>query len=449
MAVTMRPLGRTGLQVSEIGFGALEIGRDWAADVNADPSHPTEQEAARVLNGLLDLGVNFIDTAPAYWSSEEFVGNALAHRRDEFILATKVGEHCDRSGSVYDYSRAATLAFIDRSLARVRTDRIDLLQIHSASMEVLERGETLEAMQEAQTAGKVLHLGMTGGVNECVRAIEMGGYETVQAPYNLLMLEAEEVLLPLARAKGVGRDIMRGIAGGKLTAKHTAPPKDERLRAAIAGFERFVGGADGARDLVHLAIAYLLATRQVPPSSSARAASRRLWRISKLRTRRCRPHYLPACTTTRRASELRVGERAALPVVPANIAATAPRSTFVKETRITATPEEVWAFHERPDALKLLTPPFDRIRIVRPPASLAAGTEVVLKTRIGPFWKTIVAVHTASRRPEFFEDIMRRGPFAHWRHRHLFLPDPGGTLLRDEIEYLPPLGWLGRLGTRG
>ena len=119
--------------------------------------------------------------------------------------------------------------------------------------------------------------------------------------------------------------------------------------------------------------------------------------------------------------------------------------TFVKETRIPATPEEVWAFHERPDALELLTPPFDRIRIVRPPASLATGTEVVLKTRIGPFWKTIVAVHTASRRPEFFEDIMRRGPFAHWRHRHLFLPDPGGTLLRDEIEYLPPLGWLGRL----
>jgi len=262
MAVTMRPLGRTGLQVSEIGFGALEIGRDWAADVNADPSHPTEQEAARVLNGLLDLGVNFIDTAPAYWSSEEFVGNALAHRRDEFILATKVGEHCDRSGSVYDYSRAATLAFIDRSLVRLRTDRIDLLQIHSASMEVLERGETLEAMQEAQTAGKVLHLGMTGGVNECVRAIEMGGYETVQVPYNLLMLQTEEVLLPLARAKGVGVIIMRGIAGGKLTAKYTAL-KDERLRAAIAGFERFVGGADGARDLVHLAIAYLLSRDEV------------------------------------------------------------------------------------------------------------------------------------------------------------------------------------------
>src|SRR6187399_3129264 len=100
MSVKLRPLGATGLQVSEIGFGALEIGRDWAADVNPDPSHPSESDAARVLNGLLDIGVNFIDTAPAYWYSEEFIGKALAHRRTEYILATKVGEHCDPHGSV-------------------------------------------------------------------------------------------------------------------------------------------------------------------------------------------------------------------------------------------------------------------------------------------------------------------------------------------------------------
>jgi aryl-alcohol dehydrogenase-like predicted oxidoreductase len=271
MDVTKRALGGTGLKVSEIGFGALEIGRDWAADVNSDPSHPTEEEASRVLNGLLDLGVNFIDTAPAYWDSEEFIGKAVSHRRGEFVLATKVGEHCDRSGSVYDYSRAATLAFIDRSLQRLRTDRIDLLQIHSASMEVLERGETLEAMQEAQTAGKVLHLGMTGGVNECVRAIEMGGYETVQVPYNLLNLQAEDVLLPLAKEKNVGVIIMRGIAGGKLSSKH-ANLKDEKLRAAIAGFGRFVG-AGAAADLVHLSIAYLLSRAEV---SSVILGTRRL-----------------------------------------------------------------------------------------------------------------------------------------------------------------------------
>lgn len=263
--MNLRPLGSTGIMVSEIGFGALEIGRDWAPDVNPDPSHPSQEEAARLLNHLLDRGVNFIDTAPAYWHSEEFIGAAIAHRRDEYTLATKVGEHCDRDGSVYDYSGPATLQFIDRSLKRLRTDRIDLLQIHSASMEVLERGETLEAMQKARDAGKVLHVGMTGGVAECVKAIELGGYETVQVPYNLLNLKAEDVLLGLAREHGTGVILMRGLAGGKLTEKH-ARLENAALRGAIAGFSRFLApeaGPDAPATLAELAVRYLLASPEV------------------------------------------------------------------------------------------------------------------------------------------------------------------------------------------
>jgi len=272
--VRYRTLGSTGLKVSEIGFGALEIGRDWAADVNADPRHPTEADAARVLNGLLDRGINFIDTAPAYWYSEEFIGKAISHRRSEFILATKVGEHCDPNGSVYDYSAEATHRFIDTSLQRLRTDRIDLLQIHSASIEVLERGETLSAMQEAQRAGKVRHLGMTGGVAECTRALELGGYETVQFPYNLTNMSAEERLLPLAREKNAGVIIMRGLAGGKLTRKYTAL-QDESLRASINGYAEIAEElqADRPDPLAALAIAYVL---QRPEVSSVILGTRRL-----------------------------------------------------------------------------------------------------------------------------------------------------------------------------
>lgn len=271
MSIALRPLGRTGLMVSEIGFGALEIGRDWAADVNPDPSHLSAAEAARLLNTLLDWGVNFMDTAPAYWNSEEFIGQGIAHRRGEYILATKVGEHCDRNGSVYDYSGEATSRFIDQSLRRLRTDVIDLLQIHSASIEVLERGETWQAMDEARRAGKVRHIGMTGGVKECLRALEIGGYETVQFPYNLLSLAAEERLLPLARDKGAGVIIMRGFAGGKLTAKY---PRLENaaLRDAIASFETFCGPGLPAADLAHLAIGYVLAH---PAVSTVIAGSRR------------------------------------------------------------------------------------------------------------------------------------------------------------------------------
>ena len=261
-----RALGNTGLQVSEIGFGALEIGRDWAPDVNPDPSHPSKEEAGRLLNRLLDLGVNFIDTAPAYWSSEEFIGAGIAHRRDEYILATKVGEQCDRSGSMYDYSGPATLAFIDRSLQKLKTDHIDLLQIHSASLDVLEKGETLAAMQQARDAGKVLHIGMTGGVKEALRAIEIGGYETVQVPYNLLALAAEDELLAKAHGRGIGVILMRGLAGGKLTEKHERLA-DEALKGQIAGFTKFLRSMDADTDapssLAELGIRYLLSREEV------------------------------------------------------------------------------------------------------------------------------------------------------------------------------------------
>ncbi|MDK2973089.1 MAG: hypothetical protein PWP23_2844 [Candidatus Sumerlaeota bacterium] len=266
-----RPLGSTGLNVTEIGFGALEIGRDWAPDVNADPSHLSCEQAGRVLNGLLDLGINFIDTAPAYYRSEEFIGSTIAHRRDEYVLATKVGEHWEPSGSYYDYSREATLRFIDRSLERLRTDRIDLIQIHSASMEVLERGETLGALQEARDAGKVLHIGMTGGVAEGVRALEIGGYETVQVPYNLLNLAAEERLLALAREKKAGVILMRGLAGGKLTEKFERLEKAE-AREAIRGFVPFTPSGK-AEELAGLALCFVLSSPEV---STVIAGSRRL-----------------------------------------------------------------------------------------------------------------------------------------------------------------------------
>ncbi len=118
---------------------------------------------------------------------------------------------------------------------------------------------------------------------------------------------------------------------------------------------------------------------------------------------------------------------------------------YVRESLIPAPVETVFAFHERADALSLLIPPWDPTRIIQPPAGLEAGTRVVLETRIGPVTRRIVAEHTAYKRNEYFEDLMREGPFPYWRHRHLFLASRGGTLLRDAVEYTPPLGLLGRL----
>jgi len=118
---------------------------------------------------------------------------------------------------------------------------------------------------------------------------------------------------------------------------------------------------------------------------------------------------------------------------------------FVKESVLFASVEEVFAFHERPDAFELLQPPWERVQIITPPKSLEVGTRVELRTRIGLAWIRIVAEHVAYEKNERFEDVMLKGPFARWHHKHLFLPHPDGCTLRDEIEFAPPLGFLGRL----
>lgn len=118
---------------------------------------------------------------------------------------------------------------------------------------------------------------------------------------------------------------------------------------------------------------------------------------------------------------------------------------FVKESVIPASVEEVFAFHERPDAFALLQPPWEKVVIEQPPTSLEVGTQVKLKARVGPFWISILAEHVAYEKNSRFEDVMRKGPFAKWHHQHLFFAHPDGCRLRDEIEYAPPLGFLGRL----
>lgn len=117
---------------------------------------------------------------------------------------------------------------------------------------------------------------------------------------------------------------------------------------------------------------------------------------------------------------------------------------FIKESRIAAPRTTVFRFHERPDALKLLIPPWEPVEIVEPPKSLLPGTQAVLRMRLGPFRFQWIAEHTEYQRDRLFVDRQVKGPFAFWRHRHCFEDDgEGGTILRDEVEYLPPLGPIG------
>jgi ligand-binding SRPBCC domain-containing protein len=116
------------------------------------------------------------------------------------------------------------------------------------------------------------------------------------------------------------------------------------------------------------------------------------------------------------------------------------------QTLIDAPPRRVFAFHEEPDALSRLLPPGETARVEVPPRSLETGTRVVVRTRVGRFWVTIVAEHVAYEKDVLFVDEMREGPFRHWRHEHRFEPVAGGrTRLVDSIEYELPFGRLGAL----
>ena len=122
------------------------------------------------------------------------------------------------------------------------------------------------------------------------------------------------------------------------------------------------------------------------------------------------------------------------------------RRTYVKESVIHAAPERVFAFHELPDALTRLTPPWERARVLRAAHIAEVGSQAVVETRLfGLLPVRWVARHTLYDPPRAFEDVQESGPFRYWRHRHTILPHPEGATLRDEIEYEPPLRVLGRL----
>ena len=118
---------------------------------------------------------------------------------------------------------------------------------------------------------------------------------------------------------------------------------------------------------------------------------------------------------------------------------------FVKESRIAAAPSAVFAFHESRGALERLSPPWEQVELVEGGDSLRPGSRVVLKVKLGPIPMRWVAEHTEYEPDRLFADRQVSGPFASWYHRHLFLDDEaGGTILRDEVDYTPPLGWLGQ-----
>jgi len=213
MAIKTRALGRTGADVTILGYGAMEL--------RGLPRGPeiTDEDAGRLLNAVLDGGINLIDTSPDYGRSEELIGTYLAHRRDEFFLASKCGCPMEQPAEApppypHDYSPANVRANVERSLRRLRTDRLDLVQVHmSPSRATLEQNRTVETLRELQAEGKVRFIGMSGILPQLPDHLAMNVFDVFQIPYSAVQRDHEE-LISEAAAKGAGTFIRGGAARG-------------------------------------------------------------------------------------------------------------------------------------------------------------------------------------------------------------------------------------------
>ena len=199
----VRQLGRTELRVSRLGAGLAEIGFGLTlADVDV---------AGEILNAALDAGINFLDTAACYGVSEELIGRTVAHRRDEYVLATKCG-HVAGDYQGEPWTAETVTHSIERSLRRLRTDYLDLVQLHSCGVDVLERGEVITALQDAQKAGKTRYIGYSGDNEAAAWAVESGLFQTLQTSFNLVDQRARTLLFPKAREQGMGIIVKRPLA---------------------------------------------------------------------------------------------------------------------------------------------------------------------------------------------------------------------------------------------
>jgi aryl-alcohol dehydrogenase-like predicted oxidoreductase len=213
MTLSTRKLGRTGMHVAILGFGAMEL--------RGQPRGPaiTDDDAGKVLNAVLDGGINLIDTSVDYGRSEELIGRYIGHRREEYFLASKCGCPLEPPPDAtppyaHDYRPANVRAGVEQSLRRLRTDRLDLVQVHmSPSRAQLEADGTVATLQALRDEGKVRFLGMSGILPHLPDHVAMGVFDVFQIPYSAVQREHED-LIAAAAASGAGTLIRGGVARG-------------------------------------------------------------------------------------------------------------------------------------------------------------------------------------------------------------------------------------------
>ncbi len=193
-------LGRTNLSVTRLGWGAADR-RGWNEDL-----------AESMCNSVLDAGINYVDTANDYGRSEEFIGKLISHRRDEFYLASKCG--CVPGGGSHVWTEENAFRGLHESLSRLKTDYLDLMQLHNPTVNECERGRLVEALNEMRDQGKVRWIGISTTLPHLPTFLEWGVFDTFQIPYSALERQHEEWITQVAEA-GIGTVVRGGVALGE------------------------------------------------------------------------------------------------------------------------------------------------------------------------------------------------------------------------------------------
>ena len=276
-----RILGKTGIRVSEIGFGAWAIGG--TAEASGAPlgwGRTSDDDSLAAIRRARELGVNFFDTADSYGfgRSESLLGIVLSRHRQDVVIATKVGVVRASTGELRkDFSKQHIYQAVDGSLRRLRTDYIDLYQMHNPTIAELATGEIQEVMERLQDSGKIRFWGVSiTSPEEGVEIIRRGWGNTLQVLYNILNQAPAEELLPLAKERGIGIIARVPLASGLLTGKFRAtstfasddvrqnfltPRRLQEAKQRVDEVKAIIGGS--ARNMAEGALRFVLASEAV------------------------------------------------------------------------------------------------------------------------------------------------------------------------------------------
>ena len=269
-----RTLGRTGLTVSEIGFGAWAIG----GNAHGNSYGPTDdRESISAVRRAVDLGVKFFDTADVYgWGhSEELLGEALEGRRDDVILATKVGGDFYHGGVRMNFDPGYVAFALDRSLKRLRTDRVDVYQLHNPPAEMMGDPATYETLESLKAEHKIDHYGVSvHEPSEALLCLEAGRPEVLQIPFSLFRQEWIDDFFGEARRAGIGVIAREPLGNGFLSGtirpdarfpsgdiRHHWPPSMIAGRAMAASRLSFLAGP--SRTMAQAALRFVLSFPEV------------------------------------------------------------------------------------------------------------------------------------------------------------------------------------------